>query len=1125
MRSWAGWGVRRARASTLLLGALFALVAVTSGILAFALGNSGVLATAAARDALTSAPAEESGVRAQTRVGPDADAQDALARAKLTEGFAPAPVTIWTTLLSEPRTATGADGALDQRVILWSGQHLQESAALTAGVWPSAPTQAALHADAAEATGIREGATLTIDDHELTVTGLWLPKDAEEPLWFAEPLALTGTDGTQIGPLVVDRSVLTGGEPFIRWGVVPDVATIAPDELGALAEGAERARSLVKEADVTGRGIVADGDLAATAAAAERGWAIGDAFGFVPVSLLLLVAVVGLVQVAGLLAATREREVGLLFARGASGLQLLLAGFAEAAVVTALGAALGTAVAAGLVWLLAGNASQIPTVAWGGLASLVLAFMCLATVNAVSIWRLSRGEHPRADRVRALAGAAALVLILAAAALTTWQLRRAGTFLVTDDEGRITTDLISALAPAVLLAAAAVVGLVALAPVTRLLEALAHAGRSARLWLAGAQLARGLVVQAVPVVLTILATGTATLASLYAGSSAALQRDVEALSQGAPVRVAVAGAEAGQPLALPDLSQVDGVGDPLPVWRDEFAQVGDLKVAALGAPVEELAQIATLPGGAPLDVAPLAVPSSGIPLSASTVTVKVTGRLYLDPWEQGQFETLPSFHRALASGVPEASREEQYLLSLASEAEAYERDAGVEVSLLVRNSAGLSTMLPGPTLSLTPTSSWGDDGALPTFNAVEGSVEGTIELPPGDYVLTGVRLANPISNSSAVRSLNLSVDVLANGSSVLGESTAQWVSDHVIAAQHFGPYQDQWDTQGPPTPTTQELDMDGTIVEFQVVAIPSIPRQQLDTRTAPWRLRLNAGFERTLTVGPGIVFDADPYLDPEKTMADYVAPHTPPVPVAITPALARASSLEVGTVFEPVLFGRKVRSVVAQVVDTIPGVAAANGILVDSAAYSEALAATFTETIRPAELWATLDGDPAAAADAIADLPGVAGVDVAQPEEGEADTAAQAFWMAAASALVLAITGLAAATATQLAARRPEVAVLRALGMTPSAQAGSRAWETGGILFLATNAGIVGGAVVAWLVVGPVSQSAAGGESIPTTLTPELGPWLLLLGIGAVAVVVIVALLAMAVRRQALDAEYREEVR
>ncbi|MDO5678642.1 MAG: hypothetical protein Q4G35_14190, partial [Propionibacteriaceae bacterium] len=97
--------------------------------------------------------------------------------------------------------------------------------------------------------------------------------------------------------------------------------------------------------------------------------------------------------------------------------------------------------------------------------------------------------------------------------------------------------------------------------------------------------------------------------------------------------------------------------------------------------------------------------------------------------------------------------------------------------------------------------------------------------------------------------------------------------------------------------------------------------------------------------------------------------------------------------------------------------------------------------------------------------------------------------------------------------------------MTPSAQARSRAWEVGGVLALATLAGIAGGWAVSWLVVGPVGRAASTARPLSTPLTLDLLPWLGLLAVGAAAVITVVAVLTRTVRRQALDAEYREEVR
>ena len=82
----------------------------------------------------------------------------------------------------------------------------------------------------------------------------------------------------------------------------------------------------------------------------------------------------------------------------------------------------------------------------------------------------------------------------------------------------------------------------------------------------------------------------------------------------------------------------------------------------------------------------------------------------------------------------------------------------------------------------------------------------------------------------------------------------------------------------------------------------------------------------------------------------------------------------------------------------------------------------------------------------------------------------------------------------------------------------------GGVLAIAAAAGLLSGWAVSALVVGPLAWSSAGAE-LATPLRPALPPLLALLLAGAVAVALIVAWLARTVRAQALDAEYREEVR
>ena len=1141
MTTWWGWATRRARSSLVLLATLFALVAVTTGILAFALGNSGALATSAARAALASADPAEAGVRAQTRLAPDADAQDALAREKLTEGFAPAPISVWTTYVSEPRPGTGPDGALKERLILWSGEHLSPDVLEVDGQWPAASGQAALHRDAAATLGLELGDPLTVDDHELTITALWAPADPADPRWFADDLALRGAEGVHLGPLVVDRSVLTGGQPFVQWGVVPDAEHISASDLGAPAAGAERAKALVEEADVTGRGITTEGNLAPTAARAARELAVAEAFGFVPVSLLLLVAVVGLVQVAGLLAATREKELNLLFARGSSTGQVLGAGIVEAVVVALLGDAVGTGAAALVVRLTSGTWEHTPAVLGGGLASLGIALLCLIGVSANATLRASRGGQARSDRVKTVAGAAALVLVSGAAALATWQLRRSGSF-VREQDGVTGTDLLPALSPALLLAAVAVVGLVVLAPVTRLLEVAARGLRSTAAWLAGAQLARGLVVQAVPVVLTILATGTATFAALYSGTGAALTRDIAALSQGAQLRATLAPTQRG-PLEFPTLDGVPGVAASAPVWLDADARIGDLTLTALAAPMGTLGDVAELPGEQALPVESLlpAAPDSHapapIPEGTETLSVTLEGAISLNPWAEQGIALIPAYHRSIAdlmqAGTPKSVRDSQYLLGTEGEFRALATPLTVQTTLTLRDAdTGETSEVRGAQLAFPASEVTWDEGFTNVeFVGAEATATLDIALPAGRrFVLdaVGFQPTRTLDGGSLVsRSVDATLSIDADGVPVLGSATADWVADQALRWDAAEPYRAATASVTPEVRLVDEVFQTefGDIVGKRFDSNEPVSEvTTVDPTDEVWRVHFDQQVD-PFVAGPRVAFN--PVYDPLGVATAQAPPPAPPVPVALTPALSEATTLDVGDTFEAFLAGRGVPAEVVAVTESIPGLTTPLGLLVDTGAWSASRASLLEELVPPTELWARLDGDPQQARDAAITLPGIASVTVSEGgSEAEAAPAAQAFWVAAASALVLAVTGLAAATATQVAHRRPEVAVLRAMGMTPSAQGRSRAWEIGGILGLATLAGVAAGWLVGWLIVDPVTRSASADDiAFPTRLTLDIGPWLVLLGLGAAAVAVILVLLGRAVRRQALDNEYREEVR
>ncbi|UJH69688.1 FtsX-like permease family protein [Ornithinimicrobium sp. INDO-MA30-4] len=137
------------------------------------------------------------------------------------------------------------------------------------------------------------------------------------------------------------------------------------------------------------------------------------------------------------------------------------------------------------------------------------------------------------------------------------------------------------------------------------------------------------------------------------------------------------------------------------------------------------------------------------------------------------------------------------------------------------------------------------------------------------------------------------------------------------------------------------------------------------------------------------------------------------------------------------------------------------------------------------------------------------------------------FWAASVGAVLLAGIGVAAVAVSNVAARRAEVAVLRALGMTPRAQARSRLTELVGVLVAATVFGGLAGWAVSLLVVPDLARSTIpqGVASIPATLALTVGPWLAVLGLMVAILVLVGSVLVARVRAQALDADYREEVR
>ncbi|MEV0892701.1 FtsX-like permease family protein [Promicromonospora sp. NPDC050262] len=577
---------RRSTAHRGLLALVWLLVAVLTGALGVTVGWTQAAATAGARDGLAAAEPSGRALQLATRLadGAEADAQDARVQEVLADLLDGVPHRVTYDVRTEAQYTTDADGHDLGRwsVALLPAPSRQEALSgagasgvtLVDGAWPAAADEAAVQADAAEAAGLAVGdrVRIGVDPEDpagtgtaVTITATWRVTAPDDAGWLGDPSVLTGSDGAYPGPVVVSEEVVAGldTDPFARWTVVPDGAALTPEDLPALAAlTSEVDRILGEDTDVAPRGLTVTGTLDVIAADLGAGLRAADGVALVPLCLLALVGLVALVQVARLLAATREGEVALLVSRGAAPGTVTAAAAVEGALLALTAAAAGGVAAwaalRAVVGSEAGAAVSVGTPLAVALAVAVAATATLVLVAALQVQAAVRRQvTDRSGRVRQVAALGTVVLTVAAAAVSVTQLLRYGSPLVSTPGG-LRTDPAAAAAPALALAALAVAAMAVLGPATRLWSGLAGRSRGVVGPLAARQVARRIVVYVVPVVLLVLAGGAATLAGGYTGTAERLRADVDVLANGADVRVTAP--ESGRLDPAPFLPGMTGPG-------------------------------------------------------------------------------------------------------------------------------------------------------------------------------------------------------------------------------------------------------------------------------------------------------------------------------------------------------------------------------------------------------------------------------------------------------------------------------------------------------------------------------------------------------------------------------------
>lgn len=264
--------------------------------------------------------------------------------------------------------------------------------------------------------------------------------------------------------------------------------------------------------------------------------------------------------------------------------------------------------------------------------------------------------------------------------------------------------------------------------------------------------------------------------------------------------------------------------------------------------------------------------------------------------------------------------------------------------------------------------------------------------------------------------------------------------------------------------------------------------------------------------------------------ADIAEP--PPVPVAVSAALAERLGLDVGddVGFRYAGTGRSGVLRVAEVVSAVPGAAAPLAAFADLGLLQLSMLERGTSVVAAGSVWAS--GDPAAAADVSAVLhdrpvataaPGVAASIVG--------ALAPAWWVSASGSVVLSLVAAFAIVQTLAGARRRELGVLRALGVSGGRQARMRGAELSGVFGLAVVLGGLTGALAAWFavpaLVAAVTPGIPSSDAFASSASVSFALWPLAFAAAVlVAGLAVVVTLAMAgVSRAARTATAGEEAR
>lgn len=1070
--------MRRTGARRTVVLALAALIAVTAFLLSGIAGYGSRVGTVGLRDFLRSADASATALQAQTRLAPDPEAQQAAADRLFDGLLAGLHVQVHRSLTLPPVPVTATSHSPDKApagsptVRLASFDGFADHARITAGAWsgteqPSGPAAApaALQLSAANALGLSVGDTVSIGNSDrisFTVTAIWQPARAGDPFFTADAAAAKGAsalaaDTAAAGFLIVPPSVITakGSSALVSWTVVPDAEAIVPAEMGDLAAAVDKIPDAVTaDRTVAPQGSLSAGRLSDTLRVVAQSVTAAQAVGPVPSLLVAAISLLMLIQLARLLAVERRSETALIRSRGASAGQLTTIALAEAALIAAPAAAAGAAVAAGILTV---SDASVPLSGWAMTAAVAAVAVLVITLPAAHQARLpaDRQQIDDSGRVRALAAASTVVLVLIAAGVALWRFRRTGSALVVDADGHSHIDPIAVLAPALVLIAAAVLAGVLFGALAAAAQAAAARTRGLGTVLAARQVARRGTVFGVAVLLVAIAIGSVAIAASYSPTQAVDQQQTDALRNSAPMLVELPDTDPVAPQPYSDLagsaSALPAVGTALTALQLPV-KLGAIAAALTGVSTDRLGDVVpTAPGSfEPGRLAPaLHEDPAGWPLpdgtTAVTMQLTVAASWYL-----------PGMVTSHSDGPPTQQTGGPGPAGLTT---------ALDASIWVQAPDGALAPVPAGTVADIPVA------PLAPGTPVRATLTATLTgLHPGSR-LVAIDLAAPSVNDPMVLDVTLTS---------ITARTPTGPSGIDISAGHWTP---QPQPRANNTLTSQLLNYTLTSAEHGVGFSGPMPAAQVT-------------IARLTPTGP----DALP-VAVDRALADTLQLS---LGDTVTVALDAARSFPARVVaISPLL----------------PGDVDAPRILANLPALQRMLLRSTPDLPGANRLWAAPHDAAAAAAAIQPLIPATSTIETADSRSAQALLAPTALtlWFGAAGALLLAAIGVGTVIVTVSRSRRGELVVLRSVGLSARSQARSRRRELLATVLSGWLLGVaVGVAAVFTTVAGLAGSTIVGSLGVTPALHAEWRLAGILIGLHALVVLLVVAGHGIRLRRQVL---------